>query len=70
MPVSDLLIGINAILLAIVLVGGMVMIHASGRYTWLTGLPDQLRYQKRILRILMMLVAVGLVAATINLFWQ
>ena len=65
---SDLLIILNAILLLSVLICGGIMLHAGAQYSWTTGLPDQGNYEQRILRLIIILVAIGLVASALNLF--
>jgi len=70
MPLSDPLILINGILLFSVLLCGVIMLHASSRYAWLTGLPEQMKYQQRIMRLIIILVGLGLVASAVNLFFQ
>lgn len=44
------------------------MLHAAAQYSWTTGLPAQTMYEKRILKIIISLVFLGLLASALNLF--
>lgn len=46
------------------------MLHAAAQYSWTTGQAEQTLYEKRILKIIVSLVFLGLLAAALNLFGQ